>query len=55
MVRVFTNYTEDLSSIPGRVITKTQKLYLMPLCLTHTIKRYGTKQSDGEVPVIQEF
>ena len=30
MVREFANGSEDLVSIPGRVIPKTQKWYLMP-------------------------
>ena len=32
MVRVFANCSRDLSSIPSRVIPKTQKWYLMPPC-----------------------
>ena len=39
---VFVNGPGDLGSIPGRVIPKTQKWYLMPLCLTLSIKRYGS-------------
>ena len=35
MVRVFAN---GLSSIPSRVIPKTQKWYLMPSCLTQHYK-----------------
>ena len=43
MARVFTNGPEDLGSIPGRVIPKTQKCYLMSHCLTLGIIRYGSK------------
>ena len=39
MVRVFDNGSGDLSSIPDRVIPKTQKWYLMPPCLTLSIIR----------------
>ena len=38
MVRVFTNTPENQGSIPGGVIPKTQKWYLMPPYLT----LYGT-------------
>ena len=34
MVRVFANGPRDLGPIPGRIIPKTQKWYLMPSCLT---------------------
>ena len=34
MVKVFANGPGDLGSIPGRVIPKTQKWYLMPIFLT---------------------
>ena len=40
---MFANSTGDWSSIPGRVISKTQKWYLMLLCLTLSIKRYGSR------------
>ena len=40
MSRVFANGPSDRGSIPGRVIPKTQKRYLMPLCLTLSIIRY---------------
>ena len=43
MFRVLTNCLGDLGPIPGRFIPKTQKSYLMPLCLTHSIIRYGTR------------
>ena len=43
MVRVFTNGPGDLGSIPGRVIPKTQKRYLMPPCLTLNIIRQGSR------------
>ena len=39
MVRVFANGPRDLGSIPGRVIPKTQKWYLMLPCLTLSILR----------------
>ena len=39
MSRVFTNGPGDRSSIPGRIIAKTQKWYLMPPCLTFSIIR----------------
>ena len=42
-VRVFANRPGDLGSIPGRVIPKTQKWYLMPPCLTLSIIRYGPR------------
>ena len=38
MVRMFANGPGDLVSIPGRVIQKTQKWYLMPACLTQLYK-----------------
>ena len=34
MSRVFASGPRDQSSIPGRVIPKTQKWYLIPPCLT---------------------
>ena len=40
MCRVFTNGPGDLGSLPGRVIQKTQKWYLMPPCLTLSFIRY---------------
>ena len=40
MSRVFANSPVDRGSIPGRVIPKTQKWYLMPPCLT---ARWGTR------------
>ena len=40
--RVFANGPGDLSSIPGRVLPKTQKWYLMSTCLTLSIIRYGS-------------
>ena len=43
IVRVFTNGQGDLGSIPGRVIPKTQKWYLMSPCLTLSIIRYGSR------------
>ena len=43
MVRVFANGSGDLGSIPGQVIPKTQKWYLMPPCLTLSIIRYGSR------------
>ena len=39
MVRVFASGLGDLGSIPGRVIPKTQKWYLIPSCLTLSIIR----------------
>ena len=43
MVRVFANGPGDLGSIPGRVIPKTQKWYLMPPYLTLSIIVYGSR------------
>ena len=44
MSRVFTNGLEDLGSIPGWVIPKTQKKwYLMPPCLTLSNIRYRSR------------
>ena len=43
MLRVFANGLGDLGLIPGRVIPKTQKWYLMPPCLTLSIIRYGSR------------
>ena len=42
-VRVFTNGPGDRNSIPGRVIPKTKKWYLMPSCLTLSNIRYGSR------------
>ena len=39
MIRVFANGPEDQGSITGRVIPKTQKLFLMPPFLTLSIIR----------------
>ena len=41
--RVFANGPGNQGSIPGRVILKTQKMYLMPPCLTLSIIRYGSR------------
>ena len=43
MVRVFANGPGDRGSVPGQVIPKTQKWYLMPPCLTLSIIRYGSR------------
>ena len=43
MVRVFADGSGDRGSIPGRVIPKTQKWYLIPPCLTLSIIRYGSR------------
>ena len=43
MVRVFANGLGDQGSIPGRVIPKTQKWYLMLSCLTFNIIRYVSR------------
>ena len=43
MSRVFTIGPGDRVSIPSRVISKTQKWYLMPPCLTLSIIRYGSR------------
>ena len=45
MVRVFANGPRDLGLIPGRVIPKTQKWYLMPPYLTLNIIRYRSRVS----------
>ena len=37
MVRLFANEPGDRDSIPGRVISKIQKGYLIPPCLTFSI------------------
>ena len=41
--RVFTNGPGDLGSIPGRVIPKTLKWYLIPPCLTFSNIRYVSR------------
>ena len=41
--RVFANGPGDLGSIPGRVIPKTLKWYLMPPCLTLSNTRYVSR------------
>ena len=43
IVRVFAYGSRDLASIPGRVIPKAQKWYLMPLCLTLSNIRQGSR------------
>ena len=43
IVRVFANDPGDLRSIPGRVIQKLKKWYLMPPCLTLSIIRIKGK------------
>ena len=43
IVREFANGPGDLSSVPGQVIPKTQKWYLMPPCLTLSIIMYGSR------------
>ena len=43
MVRVLANGPGDQGSIPGRIIPKTQKWYLMPSCLTLSIIMYGLR------------
>ena len=45
MLRVFTNGPRDQCSIPGRVISKTQKVVLDAYCLTLSIIRYGSRIS----------
>ena len=40
---VCVNGPGDRGSIPGRVIPKTQKWYLMPPCLTLSIIRHGSR------------
>ena len=47
MSRVLANGQEDSGSIPGQVIPKTQKWYLMPPCLTLSIIRQGIS---GKIP-----
>ena len=43
MGRVFANDPEDRGSIPGQVIPRTQKWYLIPPCLTLRIIRYVSR------------
>ena len=43
MVRVFANGLGDLGSIPGRVLPKTKKWYLMPTCLAISMIKYGSR------------
>ena len=43
MSRVFASGPEDQGSIASRVIQNIQKLYLMPLCFTLSIIRYGSR------------
>ena len=43
MSRVLANGPANRSSIPGRVIPKTQKWYLMTPCLTLSIMRQGSR------------
>ena len=43
MYIVFANGPGDLGSIPGPVIPKTPKWYLMPPCLTLSIIRFGSR------------
>ena len=42
-VKMFANGPGDLGSMPGRVIPKIQKWYLMPPCLTLSIIRYVSR------------
>ena len=44
---VFANDQGDQGSIPGWVISTTQKWYLMPPCLILSIIRYGLRVSEG--------
>ena len=44
MIRVFTNCSGDQSSIPDRVIPKTQKWYLILPSLTHSNITYVSKE-----------
>ena len=55
VVRVFAKDPGDGGSIPGRVIPKTQKWFLIPPCLTLSIIRYGSmvkwiNPGEGVVP-----
>ena len=47
MKRVFANDPGNRGSIPGRIIPKTHKWYLMPLCLTLSIITYGSRVKWG--------
>ena len=49
MVRVLANGMEDLGSISGWVIPKTQKWYLMLPCLTLIIIMYGSRVKWGNL------
>ena len=56
MSKVFTNGPGDRGSLPGRVISKTQKWYLMPPCLTFSIITQGLRvkwsnPENGVVPL----
>ena len=43
LVRVFSNSPRDKISIPSRVLIKTPKCFLIPLCLILSIIRYGSR------------
>ena len=45
MVRMFPRGSGEQGSIPNQVISKTQKWYLIPPCLTRSIIRYGSRVS----------
>ena len=45
MASVFANGPEDQGSVSGRVISRTQKWYLMPPCLILRIIKYGSSVS----------
>ena len=45
MVRVFANGSRGCGSVPGQVIPKTQKWYLIPPCLTLSIIPYESRVS----------
>ena len=47
--RVFANGPGDLGSIPGCVIQKTLKWYLIPTCLTLSNLRYGSSVKWGNL------
>ena len=44
-VEVFVNSPSDRGSVSGQIIPNAQKWYLMPLCLTLSIIRYGSRVS----------
>ena len=44
---MYANGPVDRGSIPGRVIPKTQKWYLMPSCLTLSVIRHGSRISEA--------